>query len=491
MTDNINYLYRYRSLSSPFVFKELENLEIYFAKPDELNDQMEDYMNIFWQGDEIAFRGLFKHYLYTLSHLYYIASLIKRGEHLDIEHLPIFMSTDLLKAPEMETLFKDIYFEFFNSTPITNIPIQMASSNKKFTADEILLILKTIHMYAYLVINTQIKKHILNINSLKDSEYNKIYNSVKYWQSYEYIINTLISEKYNKGFLLNIIDSQDMQREKIKAALQIIHTNTDNFNINVLTFEYPELYIKQIKKILYNNFCVTCFSSTYKNEPMWSHYADSENGICLKFKIKNKNNQPCLNLFTVSSVVSDSRGTRVEKSFHDMQLHKVKYSDEYPEIDFFASLGCIPHPIIVGFWLCNYDQTKFSACCEKYKDMDKWRENYHKKAEEYICTKAKNWKYEQEYRIFQREMMYPAYDSTENRIAKFNIEDLDAIIFGRKVSSNNKQQIIEIINKHRKEKGLSGLKFYDLYYSTITKQLEIKKCNEYATVLANEAMSLY
>ena len=86
--------------------------------------------------------------------------------------------------------------------------------------------------------------------------------------------------------------------------------------------------------------------------------------------------------------------------------------------------------------------------------------------------------------------MYPTYDNPENKIAKFNIEDLDAIIFGRKVSAKDKQQIIEIVNKHRKEKGLTGLKFYDLYYSTITKQLETKKCREYATVLANEAMNL-
>ena len=53
-----------------------------------------------------------------------------------------------------------IYFEFFNSEKIANIPILMAKSEKKFTADEILLIFKTIHMFAYLVINTQIKKHI-------------------------------------------------------------------------------------------------------------------------------------------------------------------------------------------------------------------------------------------------------------------------------------------------------------------------------------------
>ena len=51
------YLYRFRSIKKLFKFNELENLEIHFAKPEQLNDQMEDYMNIVWQGDEIAFCG--------------------------------------------------------------------------------------------------------------------------------------------------------------------------------------------------------------------------------------------------------------------------------------------------------------------------------------------------------------------------------------------------------------------------------------------------
>lgn len=34
------YIYRYRSIDKLFKYKELENLEIYFAKPGELNDQI-------------------------------------------------------------------------------------------------------------------------------------------------------------------------------------------------------------------------------------------------------------------------------------------------------------------------------------------------------------------------------------------------------------------------------------------------------------------
>ena len=156
-----NFIYRYRSLEKIFKFNELENLEIYFSKPSELNDQMENYMNIIWQGDEIAFKGLFKHYLYTLCQLYIIATLVKPGEKLDKYNLPIFIQYKDLSLPLMETTFKEIYEKFFSSNEIIAIPKLMADSHKKYSIDEILTIFKTIHLYAYFVINTQIKKDIL------------------------------------------------------------------------------------------------------------------------------------------------------------------------------------------------------------------------------------------------------------------------------------------------------------------------------------------
>ena len=177
MQENINYLYRYRSLNNPFVFQELENLEIYFAKPDELNDQMEDYMNIVWQGDEIAFRGLFKHYLYVLSSVYYDAHFRNRKKKIDPNYLPVFIASDFSDKPEMKTTFKSIYHEFFNCVDIYNIPIKLAESNKKYSIDEILLILTKLHKFAYLVIDAEFKKFKKNIDPFKDSDYKEIYES--------------------------------------------------------------------------------------------------------------------------------------------------------------------------------------------------------------------------------------------------------------------------------------------------------------------------
>ena len=47
--------------------KELENQEIYFAPPEDLNDPMEGFKDLFWRGDEIVWRNFLKHYLLCLE----------------------------------------------------------------------------------------------------------------------------------------------------------------------------------------------------------------------------------------------------------------------------------------------------------------------------------------------------------------------------------------------------------------------------------------
>lgn len=477
MKQESNYLYRYRSLDKIFEYKELENLEIYFSKPEQLNDHMESYMNIIWQGDEIAFQSLFKHYLYVLTSLFYDAKIRKPKEKINIEYLPVFISNIIFDAPEIQTTFKAIYYEFFSSEEVANIPIQLAKSKKKYTTDEILWILKTLHKYAFFVIDSQIKKYDLKIDVLEDKEYKKTYESIKYSNMSSFAIKELLKEKYDPEIILCHISRLDIETKRIQEFLNQKHSDKDISNLNILLFEFPELYIKHIKKLLFNNFCVASFSETYKNEPMWAHYANNENGICLKFKIQDIDNEKYLDLYSLNDSEQNSSKT-YNKKFYKRKFFKVKYSNNYTEIDFFTTLGCCTQKIINEFWLANYDQTKFSECSRAYFPREVWLENYLRQSEEYICTKSTNWKYEQEYRIIQNKALYPAYENIENRKTNYHFENLDAIIFGRKVSSDNKKAIYSIIQKHCNKINRNDFKFYDIYYSTITKQLELKPCQD-------------
>ena len=69
-------LYRFRS-NTDYTLDELENNYFYFALPEELNDPMEGFINLYWEGDIVLWKNLLKHYVYTLANSIFL-SLIRQ-----------------------------------------------------------------------------------------------------------------------------------------------------------------------------------------------------------------------------------------------------------------------------------------------------------------------------------------------------------------------------------------------------------------------------
>ncbi len=471
-SDGIEYLYRYRSVDSLLGYNELENLNIYLAKPNELNDPIEDFINIVWKGDEIAFQSLFKHYLYALYHLYSLATLNNPDEKLDAENLPIFMSYESLSFPEMETIFKDIFESFFDDATISQFPILLQEKELSVNAEELSCILKTIHLFAYLVIHVQIKKHVFKNDLLADSNFLQYYNFAKSIISNEGFIEFL---KYpNTPQKLRDYNEVINKFNTLIAKIMIKDNTTKSEDLELLIFKFPELYLKQIKRLLYPGHYIACFASTGDNELMWGHYAAGHNGVCLKFKTYNSNNNKMIDLYPIKSRSYGSEGLNIKRDFIPFTLYPVKYSDNCKEIDFFKSLGCLPMPVIKDFWLSNYDKTRISNLFDFYKNEDIWRANYHKEALEQICEKTKNWDYEAEHRIILREMFPGDFDNKSDRILKFKFSDLDSITFGMNTSDDNRKKIINIIKIHCKNDEREKFDFYETYYSYSTNKIEVR-----------------
>ena len=57
-------LYRYRSIKS--AKRDLKNGTFHFSSKDELNDPLEGYIGLYWQGDKPAWEGLLKNYICSL-----------------------------------------------------------------------------------------------------------------------------------------------------------------------------------------------------------------------------------------------------------------------------------------------------------------------------------------------------------------------------------------------------------------------------------------
>ena len=105
-------LYHYRSIENAIL--ELENGTFHFSTREELNDPLEGYLKIYWQGDKIAWEGLLKNYICSIDNV--ISLFLLQAD------------SDMLRQ---NTLVWDIHHN--DHVPLGKIWCQLT---KKFISDE-------------------------------------------------------------------------------------------------------------------------------------------------------------------------------------------------------------------------------------------------------------------------------------------------------------------------------------------------------------------
>jgi hypothetical protein len=108
----MTFLYRFRPLSRLLDKNELLNQEIFFASPDSLNDPMEGFRDIFWQGDVIVWQNLFRHYLLCLEWAYSIVVLGEESEPLSWKNIPFSNVHDVSFTQQYATRIEQLVASF-------------------------------------------------------------------------------------------------------------------------------------------------------------------------------------------------------------------------------------------------------------------------------------------------------------------------------------------------------------------------------------------
>ncbi len=188
---------------------------------------------------------------------------------------------------------------------------------------------------------------------------------------------------------------------------------------NIPTIDYltEEIYKKLIhrndwshfEKLISENYGILCLSESYNNILMWSHYADKHQGIVIGLKTEK---------FT--------------------GLKKVKYEDQRPLIP----LHCM-----------TYDTTP---------------SEYEQAILQVLTTKSNDWKYESEWRIFDKlsNLSYIKIKDKEMYLRKpIDASIFDEIYFGAKTSPQNQNEIKDICKKSNINPKFFHLTYDDQTYS--------------------------
>lgn len=458
-------LYRFRPARSILEqYHELENQIIHFSPKEDLNDPLEGYINMYWQGDIIAWKGLFKSYINCLQNAFFMYRLGVQKQQL--RTIPIFLVESMLPTESYKKLSREIINEFVDSSIVDKIISTLGNNNIKITREDLKLFLHMVHLNGLKII---MKYHYLH-GLMEKSEWDKFEKFKPNSKNIDDFMNTFLKMKVDKideTKVLLKISSSIIEEMLLHGKVLIDITNDEKrMDFYYLFYEFPFKYLQQIENLIHPPCYISCFSGNYSNSSMWGNYADKHRGICMIFKTIEDRNDLYIPIERPFSL--DING--IHKSYINTKVEKVIYDSEHITINFFEMLGML-NGNQIKYWFT--DGNKKSQVLDAIeKDIDKWRKIYWEIFNKRYYTKTKEWEFEDEYRLCIDGMFFN-YDTNESRNLKYNFNSLEGIIFGIETSETDKVKILEIISKKCVENKRNDFKIYQAYFDEESKSIKI------------------
>lgn len=440
--------------------QELENQEIFFASPDELNDPLEGFLNVFWQGDRIAWRNFFKYYVYNLSVMTY--SVAASNGKLKVSSKDIDFNVDLRRVPDpvLRKFYADCGNDFVNSALLMELVDYLSSSGKKLFRNELTYILHSLHVMALKIVFLQASKIFV------DPIYGVVGNST-----------AVEGELPGREFLVAVASDQlstiaDLYKVSayessiLMLSKTAIFENKGNLLYSITGFQHD--YIERLIGLVYDDVYISCFMMEFPKAPMWGYYADGHKGCCLIFSTERTNYLDSYIKSHTDRVMQVKRSGG--KSWMSMKVSPVEYSNAYPEVCFFSSVGHVVKGVYQDSWLSESGNRSYHYE-QRYRNHDAWRDKYYDEAHRLFFQKASTWDREKEARAII--MNFPEQTSINDRKLMYDFDHLQGIVFGAKTPSSDKYKIMEIIHRKCRENNRDGFKFYQAYFSHVAGEMDM------------------
>lgn len=452
------YVYKFRHTKYLInsEYNELKNEELYFSHYRYLNDPLEGNVELVWIGDEIVWKNFLNHYLLCLFYKYTQLAHPDSNERFN-DKIPIEITEKNIPKIYVDT-YKQIKKQFFEDYVVSNILKYLSSKKVVIYKNELLNHIRIMNSIAMRNIVTTLFNNKLceNCDILKifksDEELNSLY------------LEVLRDFDRNPILGLEFFKRQDLLHEQTAIRCQVPLKHDGYKKRKMYLVNFPCIYVNQLYRLVFPDWYVCCFTESYTNSSMWGNYGDGHKGVCLRFKMDDKNEikiQP----ITPTQI-------NISNKYHPIKLISVNYIDEVLNIDFFRMLYNIPLDILEEYWYKDENGNE-SVCIIALKNMQNHLDKYNLIFEDACTRKTSEWHSEQEHRLIVRGM-----DKTMLKSGlkfRYNFRDLDAIIFGMKTPYSEMAEIIRIIANKCKEYRRSDFKFYISVYNSRSKKIEIEE----------------
>lgn len=505
-------LYHYRNINS--ALKEINDETFHFSSKEELNDPLEGYIRVYWKSDKTAWECLFHNYICSLANaidLYLLAA-----DEKTLRHNSLLIDIHSFDNEKFREILDELSQEFLSYDNVKNMIRLLGNHELKVNEDELEFVLRFLHMNAmYLCIKKYTSEGYIpalegnsilenlkrfsfgkNKSSIDFETFEKAYTGEKITDEVRNII-TEIAESYseeiieanmiifgskNHNFLYGkreknkSLDSEENIQNDSKTKLNTIKSSNDKSFINnttdkemrckseeskerqhrnwlTLMLDFPQVYVEQLKEMIYPEGYTVCFSANNDDSSMWGNYAEEQRGVCLIYDVDTENKD-------------DSRAFCPNA----LSIKKVEYKEKLIERNFFETFGRLTISQIKS-WLTGSDGSE-SKSMKVFKDVDKWRREYWQTFEAKWYRKLPAWKHEAEYRLVI-DNMFGNFTDPKNRNLRYDLKHLKGVIFGLRTSEYDKSRIVSaVISKHNLSENFE---FYQAYFDDTDMKLKVRK----------------
>ncbi|GAB1431597.1 DUF2971 domain-containing protein [Spirochaetota bacterium] len=458
-------MYRFRSTGALLdKHNELMNQEIYFPSMGELNDPMEGFKYLTFEGDVIVWKNLISNYLICFNHLFISAYIVDESTEFSADDIPVWKTIDDLETPEYRSIINEILDRFFAEEVVIELLSYINSRKTKIYQDEVFVQLSKLHVLVlYHFMSVYAKRGLVDKNVIIEPNRKMLLDLFLVWK------NTRLDEilDSNKLDILYQVQKSILNEIDLNFAIENIHNPSQQkkwFLINA----FPQAYLNKIQELAYSNVYVSCFMSECIDPAIWGYYGNGHTGVALRYKtIKNGDNY--------SIYLHEPNGVKypVSKGNRRFNFKKVLYGNTYQEINFFTSLGRLPLARLMKYWYED-GSGQLSECYEAIKDESVWRGKYWNQFYGIYCRKLESWQKENEYRLILADSLHDR-KKMEQRKFRYDFNDLDAVIFGKKTNLKDKIELINIIKQKCQAIKRTDFNFYQADISPLTGKIELDR----------------
>lgn len=447
-------LYKFRS-NFEYIKDELKNEYLFFAEASELNDSLEGFINLYWQGDIVLWKNLLKHYLYTLANSVVQILIGDKSE----EELPMYFDEGHFPTDQYKSLFEDIRNDLFSNKDIRELLGYLERVNHKILDKELISYLRFIHLNALgIIIKKFNEKYLLNWDFPTDNQYLGIFKQL------QALLPEL--EKSYKDILPIVFQAIQSVTKTVDFQMKQYIKNQEDYTSKVfLLTDFPSIYVDQLKKIVFYTPCITCFMESYESPSSWGYYSDSHKGICLIFD-DGKNDTSEINFELSGNKINIHTSTQ-----------KVRYKKKFNQVDFFKMIGTISLFGLENYWLSDWEGNHSTTVQIKRNIVtSEWHKKYVESMMKSYTTKLPGWKHELEHRIIlEKEFLSISKKNCETQKYTYDFKLLKGIIFGIKTPESQKFEILESMKEKCKTSGRTDFKFYQAEYNDSKGEITISE----------------